>query len=335
VVYKGLYNKIIFYIAGERIKMTNTEVLKKGLVVCAVLLFVGVAVGPSITCKVVRAESDNDFIEVTSQACGIKGFGNQTVKLTKQQYQDLEKYLNEFREKLNKTTSRDEAVPIFKEAVVELNKYGLLPKGMNVEQGQKLVTGLFQNKNVMKLEEKLLHNYLFVFDNNSNLFCLTIGSTSNISFFGLPYRPLLNSFNLVLIRLYIYDRYNLITPIFTEIAYFFIDFILIGIIYPYQTIPINIRNYIMFGDQGRFYSHPSDGWVDTYGLLGKKHWNGSFFGNLFPIGWGQQGDWEAYWFGAAGFTGITISNQQNDKTFFLGTTLHIKLNSNPSFLFKK
>jgi hypothetical protein len=74
------------------------------------------------------------------------------VKLTRKQYNDLEHYLVEFRARLNKTSTREEAVPIFKEAEVVLNKYGLLPRGMSVKQAQKLVIGdykIFQNGDIL------------------------------------------------------------------------------------------------------------------------------------------------------------------------------------------
>jgi hypothetical protein len=105
-----------------------------------ILLFIGVSIAPSVNQSVVKASDDNDLVEVTTQVCGIKGYGNTTVKLTREQYQNVEDYLVEFRAKLNQTSTREEAVLIFKEAVVELNTYGLLPKGMSVEQTQKLVT---------------------------------------------------------------------------------------------------------------------------------------------------------------------------------------------------
>jgi hypothetical protein len=112
---------------------------RKCLAVGIILLFIGVAVAPSINSSVVK--TSDDLVEVTSQACGIQGFGgNTTVKLTKEQYQDLQNYLVDFRARLNQTATREEAVPLFKDAVVELNKYGLLPMGINVEKAQRLVT---------------------------------------------------------------------------------------------------------------------------------------------------------------------------------------------------
>jgi hypothetical protein len=104
--------------------------IRKWLAIGIILFFVGVTIAPTINFNTVKASTDDDLVEVTTQACGIQGYGNTTVKLTREQYNDLEQYLVEFRARLNQTTTREEAVPLFKEAVVELDKYGLLPKGM-------------------------------------------------------------------------------------------------------------------------------------------------------------------------------------------------------------
>jgi len=130
--------------------MSRNILLKKGVTVALILLFLGVAFVPSINISVVKAATDNDLVEVTTTVYGIKGFGNHTVKLTRQQNQNLEQYLVNFKARLNKTTSREEAVPLFKDAVVELNKYGLLPKGMSIEHAQRLVTGYYQNSNILR-----------------------------------------------------------------------------------------------------------------------------------------------------------------------------------------
>jgi len=141
---------------------------RKVLAVGIILLFIGVALVPSINFNVVKASYGNDLVEVTTQACGIKGSGNTTVKLTRQQYQNLKEYLVDFRSRLNQTTTREEAVPLFKEAVVELDNYGLLPKGMSVERAQRLVIGWYQ-----KPIERLLNNrQQEIFPNLDNAFCL-------------------------------------------------------------------------------------------------------------------------------------------------------------------
>ena len=82
-----------------------------------ILLFIGVAFAPSINSSVVKAS--DDLVEVTSQACGIQGFGNTTVRLTRQQYENLEKYIVNFQAKLNQTATLEDTIPLFKEAILE------------------------------------------------------------------------------------------------------------------------------------------------------------------------------------------------------------------------
>jgi hypothetical protein len=162
---------------------------RKGLAVGIILLFIGVAVAPSINSTVVKASNDNDLVEVTSQTCGIQGFGNTTVKLTKEQYQNLEQYLVDFRARLNQTTTREEAVPIFKDAVLELNRYGLLPKGMSPQRVQDIVTGRSIPKRIHHILERIAQGGSYV-----NLFALVyvngeiIGNINLLYFllFALP-----------------------------------------------------------------------------------------------------------------------------------------------------
>jgi len=115
--------------------------IKKILAISIILLFIGVAVAPNINLSVVKASDDNDLVEVITQACGIKGYGNTTVKLTREQYQNLEVYLDDFEAKLNQTTTKEEVTALYKEAIVELNDYGLLPKGMSISLAERLVIG--------------------------------------------------------------------------------------------------------------------------------------------------------------------------------------------------
>jgi hypothetical protein len=160
--------------------MQTSPKLRKGLTIGIIFLFIGVAVAPSINNVVVKASNDNDLVEVTSQACGIQGFDDTTVKLTKEQYKDLEQYLVDFRAKLNQTTTREEAVPIFKNAVVELNKYGLLPKGMSVKQAQKLICGpQLSSKQIEHIEGLLKNNRIGRLMVVHNLFCFVNAHTSS------------------------------------------------------------------------------------------------------------------------------------------------------------
>ena len=160
------------------------------LAVGIIFLFVGVTIAPTINLNTVKASTDEDLVEVTTQACGIQGYGNTTVNLTREQYQDLEQYLVEFRARLNQTTTREEAVPIFKEAVVELDKYGLLPQGISVERAQKLIIEGYQNKVLIKLIERIYLNKQKISSIDFNIFCLIVGGGDNIRFVGIPFIPI-------------------------------------------------------------------------------------------------------------------------------------------------
>jgi hypothetical protein len=117
------------------------KILKKILAIAVILLFVSVTIAPSINFNTVKASQDDDLVEVTTQACGIQGYGNTTVKLTREQYQNLEQYLDDFDTRVKQTTTKEEVIALYKEAIVKLNYYGLLPNGMGIPLAERLVIG--------------------------------------------------------------------------------------------------------------------------------------------------------------------------------------------------
>jgi len=310
----------------EIVEGNKMNMIKKSLAVGVILLFFGVAVAPSINFSVVKAVSDNELIEVTSEACGIKGFGNTTVKLTKQQYQDLQNYLVKFRDKLNTTTTREEAVPIFKEAVVELDKYELLPKGMNVDQAQKLVTGPYQNKNILKLQEKLLHNHLMALDNNSNYFCLIAGNTFRsgvIALSSVISVGMLFLSSTVLGYLAMLEQVPLIYYFLLFPFYCLWFFALLSIFFP-----ATIFSVITLGESNPLTGYnPASGWIFSFGLNTLKIWNGSFFGDILavPIGTAKH-------IGVVGFSGLKLTIPETNfyyRSFYIGTALWVKIDDSP------
>jgi len=193
--------------------------MKKILVVGVILLFICIAVAPSINQSIVKASQDGDLVEVTTQACGIQGYGDTTVALTRQQYNDLEQYLVEFRARLNQTSTREEAIPIFKEAVVELDAYGLLPKGMSVEQAQRFVLRGSQNEILLNYQQRFE-----IFPQCINLFCLLSMTATNdwnsYIRFIFPGGPLL-LFSYILLSLLVkIGAENLANGLLTILLYF-------------------------------------------------------------------------------------------------------------------
>jgi len=295
--------------------------MKKISVVAIILLFIGVAVAPGINTSIVKASQEDDLIEVTSQACGIQGFGDTTVKLTREQYQNLEEYLVEFRARLNQTTTREEAIPIFKDAVVELDKYGLLPKGMNVERAQRLVVGNLKSTNIV--------HKMYTSDNSScgNLFCLIAAESTTCR----VARPLISVFRSVLHKITANPNPLFAVVFVVAFVLYFYDFYFIWMQKNFGAASwINFLNLLTFGEEdlppfGPGYgASPSTGWIFTAGLNGIKTIDGSFWGHIqFPV---MAFAWKCYT-GAFGSTGIKLLVDSGgwDNSFFLGTAIFVNV----------
>jgi hypothetical protein len=99
-------------------------------IICILVLFsafAAVVLPPIVT----RASSVNGSNEVTTQVFGFKSVRHSTVYLTNEQYDSLQRFLVEFHGKLNCTKTKEDAIPLFRSAILHLDSYGLLPKGMN------------------------------------------------------------------------------------------------------------------------------------------------------------------------------------------------------------
>ncbi len=300
--------------------------LKKILIVGVILLFIGVAVAPNINTTVVKASTDDDLVEVATQACGIQGYGDTTVKLTREQYQNLEQYLVEFRGRLNQTTAKEEVVDLFKEAMAELEKYGLLPTDILSERASSSLLLQYSNENFVKLRGKSFKDPFLVPDNTSNALCLIAGHTTETRFLSLSSRA---SFILFLIIAALaakvgssgYKKLGLLLlgagcPLFIHfgLSYF------LG-----NMFPLSISQWIRFGTwvSRPGYVDPAEGWIYTLGAYGKKSWNQTFHGAMTQ-------DFELN-IGAIGFTGIKLCIPQLDcvsvpyTTFFFGSALLVNI----------
>jgi hypothetical protein len=289
--------------------------MKKILVVGIILLFFGVAVAQSINTNVVKASNDNDLVEVTTQACGIKGYKDSTVKLTREQYQNLKTYLVEFRERLNQILTREEAVRIFKDAVVELDKYGLLAKGMSVEKAQKLILQQNQNDCLIKLWERF-HNTSILPNDEENSFSLIAGHTSNTLILGpIPLTCILTGLiGIILLSSASTAVMGLIGALLMYSSLFvgLLFYSLPGVLF--SVVRIGAET-ISFDPETPSEYLPSDGWVSSFGIAGKKMWDGPFYGNMLGL------------IGVVGFTGLKIALLNN--CFYLGSALKIGISQNP------
>jgi hypothetical protein len=262
--------------------------MKNLLVVGVICLFLGIAIAPSINANVSK---ESELIEITTEICGLGG-GKHTSYLTEEAAEEVERLFENIRGKLNTTESREEAEKIFKDAVVELDTYGLLG-GMSVKQAQKLVTGRYQNTRIIKNFGSMIdRNRNF---SNSDLLCLTAGYATNAFIMG-PF-----SFLSLL----------LLPPIGASLTF---------ILYVF---PMAVFGFMVFGDysvgQHAVY-YPAEGWVRTIGLTGLKKWDGKFYGQLLRIDFGLGGEF----LGGIGFTGLRI-HYGFFNTLFLGSALLMKI----------
>jgi len=150
--------------------MDNKKII--GISILAVVLIVLGSQTSVVGYNSTKGLHENEYVDMTIQPCGIKGFGNKTVRLTRQQYENLSGYLEDFNARLNQTKTREDASPLFQEAVVELNKYGLLPKGMSVQKAQDF---LYKQPSFTKLNQFFNKNSRQ--DNITNLCALTYANS--------------------------------------------------------------------------------------------------------------------------------------------------------------
>jgi hypothetical protein len=288
------------------------------------LLLLGVAIAPCINFNVVKASNQNDLVEMTTEACGIPGLQPQTVKLTTQQACEVEALFAEIKHSLDKAKTREETVAIFTDAVAKLDEYGLLGD-VSVQQAQRLVKGGYQDQQAMNLY-KTIQGKSQIF-NDSNFLCLIAGETKETRLYSLA------ETGCSVLCYFLFGLYI--------IAHMFVDdpAALYKVISGLQSTSnfyhtLNSARIIGTGRIAFGNSHasslpppyrfnPAVGWVTTQGILGKKSWNGSFYGALMPIVTFDSPSYN-YYIGAMGFLGIKITHA-GGSFFFLGSALRVKL----------
>lgn len=271
--------------------------MKKLITFGVILLFLGVTIAPSINFTVVKASTNNDLVEVTTQACGINGTGKTTVRLTQQQYQTFHQNLVDFRNSLNTTTSKRELVTLYQDFAGELDQLGLLPKGMSLKQAQML----FSEENAGR------RSYLITGQINGTivLTALTVCTTIAVIALFFCLYPLWFFFPKLEYRLFA----NIARSYFKENT---------------STGIISVGSVIGMQDYPNEYT-PSQGWVQVNGTLNQR-WEGDLYGTLglFPIASG----WEGYYTGIVGFKGIKIFYSEDD-VFLMGRAREVGISNSP------
>jgi hypothetical protein len=264
--------------------------MKKLLVVGVIGIFLGLAYAPSINANVSR---DSELVEITTEICGLGG-GKHTVKLTKDETEEVEQLIDDIKRRLDEVETREETVEIFKEAIEELDKYKLLGR-MNINQVQKLITGQFQNMWKGEFLEKVNIDSSI----KGNFFCLLAGNTDFTIFNGI------------------------LSTLFLALSFLFLGFevfilLWMGSYYFSNFFPLSAGHTISLGVQGTQWTYPAEGWVFTTGLTGVKNWEGNLIGDI------RLGILDEF-IGVTGFTGIKIKNLNSNDVFYMGFALRAKI----------
>jgi len=305
----------------------NRTYVKKGVAVAVISLFIGLAFAPSINANISKASVDSELVEITTEVCGLNG-GEHTVQLTKKDAEEVEKLIDDIENRLDEVKTRAEAVGIFNEAVVELDKYGLL-SGLSVEQAKRLVTGGYQDSRVMKLLEMLFGNNQI--NDASNYLCLIMGETTGARLVGLVEIGCSALLYALFVVYFISEfAFESFVPILLEIRS---SIIALNNFYQNMTFPIIGGTGIIALGGKRPSSSPgpplenyhAEGWVWTRGLNGNKSWNGTFYGSIRSLK-SPIYAYHTYYIGATGFLGIKLT-KDDGKQFFLGSALKVGIDN--------
>ena len=262
-------------------------------VVAVSVIVLLVALAPSLHADT-QPTPDNELLEFTTEICGLQGQEPQTVQLTQEQAEEIDKIFMDVRIKGNTAETIEQTVEIFNEALVKLNKYHLFSE-VSVKHLQTLITGVFQQNSMKELIEKT-H---IAPNSESNFFCLITGNTDYTIF-----NSRLSTLFLVLCFLFI------------GIDIFIIPWMVTY--YLTNSIPLSLGQTIALGVQGTQWTYPAEGWVFTQGLTGVQEWEGTLIGDI------RYGILDEL-IGVTGFRGVKISNSHSSTVKYLGFARRVQI----------
>ena len=234
----------------------NKKILIGSIIAVAIIIL------SSFSSVVGKVSSDNELVEFDVEFCGLGE--KHTVKLTQQEADKVELLFDDIKEQLENVETREEAEEIFKETVVELDKYGLLG-GLGIRQTQNFVTGNYQDK--VRRETSLLKGY--------NNLCLFISHGE----VGFP----LSLRDAFIILIYSYLEFQFHPPNLDKIMELYINYKNVKLF----RINVHMLDFqpfwlYTFGLQGG--KNAEGGTFRVYGYYGMRIWLGEYE-QAFYLGW--------------------------------------------------
>ena len=158
--------------------MKQKSLFRKGTVLSIVIVLISIALAPSIYANI---DQKSNSVEVTVEVIGDLRLKPITIKITREQAEDLDRLFDTVQEQLNNVESKQEVIEIFNNAIIKLDEIGLLPDKTNARQVQRIITSRFSTHNI-KTNSHTDNNDVF------NAFCLVAGDTDTTYFEGITAR---------------------------------------------------------------------------------------------------------------------------------------------------
>jgi hypothetical protein len=167
-------------------------IMRKGLVVAIIVLFIGIGIQPVIAINLKNSDDssikaiDNDnqnngLFEIPFQIHKSGKIETYKLTITEEQRAEFEFFSDAFKEELEEAETFDETIEIYNNAIVTLDKIGIIPKDTSVEELQQLITGNVQLELFRYLMQ--IYRYKRNLDTYENFFCLLTGGSSNTVWF--------------------------------------------------------------------------------------------------------------------------------------------------------
>lgn len=318
--------------------------LVKTIALNIVVLFVSVSFQPVFAVDIKQTNErlnesplcNDETVEYVIQIFKTQKIIEYTIYLSQKQANDLEKFIDGLHSQLDTFKSTEKTIEVFYDAVDSFHDLGIFPDNISINEIKQLITG--ENRDLDKIRFKSETD-----DGFENRLCLVACNTSVTLSLGpivllnilaaIPvaaYVAFLNkleyNFNLskfkILKMLFLIPYYLLYIP--------FLSLTICSYLSVSNKQPISIGSLITFGycqhgldpwSYDEYY--PSNGWIFTLGLNGKKNYTGDFYGRLLTL---YAIFWDFY-NGITGFTGISIRKPDNS-VFRLGFALRVNVGSN-------
>lgn len=148
--------------------------LKKLISFGVILLFIGLALSPSISSDIPERET----VEVSIDIFGVNEINNHKINVTLEDFEKLDNLLNEIKSKISNSTSTDEANEIYNDSIVSLYELGILGE-LSIEDAKNLLNIEKLNPYYNKIKNSLLYKYLQNVEEpwRINLLCFVIASS--------------------------------------------------------------------------------------------------------------------------------------------------------------